>query len=388
MTSSRQAFAAPPETPLGRYRVLSPNASIRVSPIGLGAMSIGTGWTKGMGEMDKDSSFKLLDAYYDAGGNFIDTANGYQDGTSEEFIGEWMEARGNRDEMVIATKYTSQWRKWDPKVKQKVHYTGNGTKAMHISVEASLKKLRTSYIDILYVHYWDWDTSVEEIMKSLHGLVLAGKVLHVGISDAPAWVVSKGNQYARDHALTPFCIYQGQWNLMQRSFERDIIPMAREEGMALAPWDVLAAGKIRTDEEDKARYEAGAKGRFISADGKWERGEKEIKIVRALEKVQAEIGAGSIQAVAIAYHMQKTPYVFPMIGGRRIENLKKNIEAIDLELSPEHIAFLESVLEFDVGFPNWMIGDGTKEHSLLAMSARMDRWPKAKPISGKLVAPA
>lgn len=380
MSKERLGFAAEPTSPLARYRVLSPNAGVHVSPIGLGAMSIGNAWG-GMGAMDKESSYKLLDAYFDAGGNFIDTANGYQDGTSEQFIGDWMEERGNRDQMVIATKYTSQWKKWDTNVKQKIHYTGNSAKAMHISVEASLKKLKTDYIDIFYVHWWDWDTSIPEVMTNLHALIMARKVLYLGISDAPAWVVAKANQYARDHALTPFCIYQGQWSLMQRSFERDIIPMARDEGMALAPWDVLAAGKLRSDEQDKARRED-AGGRIIAAAGSWERSEDEVKMSQALEKVAGEIGASCVQAVAIAYVMQKAPYVFPMIGGRKIENLQKNMEAIEIVLSDEHIKYLESILPFDVGFPNWMIGNGTGENSLLAMTARFDRWPKTKAIQG------
>ena len=133
---------------------------------------------------------------------------------------------------------------------QKVLYTGNNVKSMHISVEASLKKLRTTYIDILYVHWWDWETSIEEIMNGLHTLVQQGKVLYLvcvgiicdildlshrmafqGISDTPAWIVSQANQYARDHGKTPFVIYQGQWNVMQRSFERDIIPMCKAHGM-------------------------------------------------------------------------------------------------------------------------------------------------------------
>ncbi|TFY80235.1 hypothetical protein EWM64_g3775 [Hericium alpestre] len=219
-------------TPLGQYRLLSPLASIRVSPIQLGAMSVGTEWSKGMGDMNRESSFRLLDAYFEAGGNFVDTACNYQDGTSEGLLGEWMELRGNRDQMVIATKYSSPWKGNDASIAQKVHYTGNGTKSLHLAVNGSLKKLRTDYIDILYCHWYDWETSVEELMNSLHHLVLSGKVLHLGISDAHAWIVAQANQYAKDHGKTPFCIYQGQWNLGKRSFEREIIPMARELGQS------------------------------------------------------------------------------------------------------------------------------------------------------------
>ncbi|KAF7300986.1 H-K-ATPase alpha [Mycena indigotica] len=236
----------PAATKLAHYRTLCPNAGIHVSPLQLGAMSVGNKWAQfGMGSMDKETSFKLLDAFADKGGNFIDTANGYQDGSSEEFLGEWMEQRNIRDQMVIATKYTALFNRRQPGFLNKANHAGNNIKSMHISVEASLKKLRTSYIDILYVHWWDWDTSIEEVMNGLHNLVVQGKVLYLGISDAPAWVVSEANRYAKDHGKSPFVIYQGRWNILERSFEREIIPMARAHGMALAPWDVLVAGKLR-----------------------------------------------------------------------------------------------------------------------------------------------
>jgi len=218
-------------------------------------------------------------------------------------------------------------------------------------------------------------------MNSLHHLVVEGKVLHLGISDTPAWVVARAQQYAIDHGKTPFCIYQGQWNLTKRSFEREIIPMARELGFALAPWDVLASGRFRTDVEDKARQESGEKGRTgFTQDGKWDRNEDERKVSVALEKVAGEVGAKSIQAVAIAYHLQKTPYVFPIVGGRKVENLHKNIEALEIALSKEQMEFLESVLPFDPGFPGWLIGDGTKEHEIMAASAPIVIWPKAGAI--------
>ncbi|EJF56113.1 Aldo/keto reductase [Dichomitus squalens LYAD-421 SS1] len=372
--------APEPPTKLGRYRQLSPLAGVRVSPICFGAMSIGDKWEQlGMGAMNKESSFALLDAFYEAGGNFIDTANNYQDESSEEFIGEWMEKRGIRDQIVVATKYTTNFKRHAEDIKQKVHYTGNNLKAMHISVEASLKKLRTDYIDILYVHWWDGDTSVEEVMNGLHNLVTSGKVLYLGISDTPAWIVSKANLYARLTGKTPFVIYQGAWSILQRDFERDILPMARAEGLALAPWNVLAAGRVRTDEEEERRRQTGELGRTISRPA-WERTESERKVCKALEDVQRQVGAKSIQAVAIAYVMQKTPYVFPIIGCRKTEQLQANIEALDVKLTEEHIKFLEGVLPFDAGFPSTMVGDGT-EYILLARSAgNFDKWPRAQAI--------
>ncbi|KAL5519544.1 AAD14_1 [Sanghuangporus vaninii] len=378
------AFPPPPTpaTPLGRYRVLSPLAGIRVSPLQLGAMSIGDQWEKiGMGAMNKESSFKLLDAFYEAGGNFIDTSNNYQDETSEMFIGEWMEKRGIRDQMVIATKYTTNYKRGANDIPIKVNYTGNNAKSLMVSVEASLKKLRTTYIDILYVHWWDWQTPIEEIMDNLHHLVAARKVLYLGVSDTPAWAVSYANAYAKAHGKTPFVIYQGAWNVMERSFEREIIPMARTLGLALAPWNVLASGRLRTDAEEERRMASGERGRVIFND-EWKRTENERKISAALEKVAKEVGTEHITAVAIAYVMQKTPYVFPIIGGRKIEQLMANIEALKISLSDEQIQYLESILPFDPGFPTNFTGDGTPQRTffLYESTSQWDRWPLRQPI--------
>ncbi|KAI0354901.1 aryl-alcohol dehydrogenase [Trametes cingulata] len=373
--------APPPPTKLGRHRVLSKLAGVHVSPICLGGANIGDQWHKiGWGSMTKEASFQLLDAFYEAGGNFIDTASNYQDETSEMFIGEWMEQRGIRDQIVLATKYTSPYKKHREDIKQQTSYVGNNLKSMRISVDESLKKLRTSYIDILYVHWWDWDTSIEEVMNGLHNLVVAGKVLYLGISDAPAWVVSRANTYARLTGKTPFVVYQGAWSILQRDFEREIIPMCREEGMAIAPWNVLAAGKIRTDEEEERRRQTGEKGRTLF-DPNWERNETEKKVAKVLEGVASEVGASNIQAVAIAYVMQKVPYVFPIIGGRKVEQLKANIEALDVVLTDEHIKRLESAVPFDVGFPSNFIGDGTDYPPFGFRNAgTFDKWPQPQAL--------
>ncbi|KAH9985162.1 Aldo/keto reductase [Russula vinacea] len=297
-----------------------------------GRMSIGDKWHEfGMGSMDKESSFKLLDAYFDLGGNFIDTANNYQDESSEEFIGEWAEKRGIRDQL-----YSTNYKRGKDQITHKVNYAGNHAKSLHLSVEASLKKLRTSYIDILYVHWWDWTTSVEEIMSALHNLVVQGKVLYLGISDTPAWVVPKANQYAKDHGKTPFSIYQGKWSVLDRSFERDIIPMAHAE--------------------EARRRETGEKGRTTIAPN-WERTEEERKVCLILEGVAKEVGVESVTSVAIAYLLHKTPYVFPIVGGRKVEHLKQNIQALDITLSPEQIRRIDEAKPFDVGFPYTLIGD-------------------------------
>ncbi|KAI0073903.1 Aldo/keto reductase [Panus rudis PR-1116 ss-1] len=355
-----------------RHRQLCPTAGVHVSPIALGAMSIGDKWAKfGMGAMDKESSFKLLDAYFEAGGNFIDTANNYQNESSEEFIGEWMEKRGNRDQLVIATKYTTDYKNGDNSIPQKTHYAGNNIKSLHLSIKASLKKLRTSYIDILYLHWWDYVTSIEEVMSGLHTLVMQGKVLYLGVSDTPAYIVAKASAYARNMGKTPFVIYQGAWSLLYRDIEREVVHMCQEEGMALAPYDVLASGKIRTDAEEQKRRETGEKGRAL-LDPNWERNEDERKIAKALEKVAAEVGRRLFKL--------KVPYVFPIIGGRKVEHLHANIEALEIALQPEHIKYLESILPFDLGFPYNRFGDGTDYHVLYKTAGHFDKWPKPQPI--------
>jgi len=381
--------APEPPTRLGRYRVLSPFAGIRVSPLALGGANIGDKWNTMFGEMSKESSFKLLDAYFDAGGNFIDTANAYQEGSSEEFIGEWVEKRGIRDQLVIATKYTTYYKGLgaDSTISIKANFVGNNIKSLYHSVEESLKKLRTSYIDILYVHWWDYDTSVEEVMNALHHLVAARKVLYLGISDTPAWIVSQANQYAKAYGKTPFVIYQGAWNVMDRSFERDIIPMARSLGIALAPFHVLASGRLRSDAEEERRRTSGEHGRTVYGPN-WERTPDERKMSAALEKIANEVareqgkqeGAISVPAVAIAYVLQKTPYVFPIIGGRKVEHLMQNIEALSIALSEEQVAELESVLPFDLGFPHALIGTGAKMNAVLLSTGKFDRVPLLQAI--------
>ncbi|KIW37121.1 uncharacterized protein PV06_10748 [Exophiala oligosperma] len=359
--------APEPTTELGRYRVLSSTAGVRVSPLCLGAMSIGDAW-KFMGNMSKEQSFKLLDAFYEAGGNFVDTANNYQNEQSEKWIGEWMAERKNRDMMVIATKYTTAYRSYELGAGKTVNYSGNHKKSLYLSVHESLKKLQTEYIDLLYVHWWDWTTSIEEVMDSLHILVEQGKVLYLGISDSPAWVVSAANTYARAHGKTPFSVYQGRWNVMLRDFERDIIPMARHFGMALAPWDVIGGGKFQSKKQLEARKQQGEGLRSMFGGGQ---SAQEEKISAALEKVAGEHGLESLSTVALAYVMQKTPNVFPIIGGRKVEHLQDNIKALSLKLTDDQIKYLESQSALDPGFPSNFIGESPRATGQSPMTVAM-----------------
>ncbi|KAK5624939.1 hypothetical protein RRF57_000655 [Xylaria bambusicola] len=366
--------APPPKSPLARYRILSPTASVRLSPLCLGSMNFGDAWKENMGACDKDTVNQILDFFYDQGGNFIDTSSNYQFEESETWIGEWMKRRGVRDQMVIATKYTTNFRA-NHTDEISINFQGNGTKSMHTSVRRSLEKLQTDYIDLLYVHWWDFSTSIPEVMQSLNQLVLSGKVLYLGVSDTPAWVVSKANEYARNHGLRQFSVYQGRWSAASRDFEREIIPMAKAEGMGLAPWGALGGGKFKTEEQRKKN-----EGRSYPPT------EIETKVSKALESV-AKRKNTIITSVAQAYVMHKTPYVFPIIGGRTLDHLKANIAALNLSLSEDDIQEIESAAPFDLGFPMNFAYRGDAKHPgevwLLNMGGTTDYVPEPKPIAAR-----
>jgi len=351
-----KVFAPPPapKTALGRHRILSPTAGVRVSPLCLGAMNFGDAWKSVMGECDQKTSEEILDYFYDNGGNFIDTANSYQHEESEIWIGEWMKKRDIRDQIILATKYTTPYRTGNGATEIISNTGGNGTKSMNTSVNQSLKKLQTDYIDILYVHWWDMSTSIPEVMQSLNSLVVSGKVLYLGVSDTPAWVVSKANEYARSHGFRQFSIYQGRWSAEHRDFERDIIPMCQEEGMGFAPWGTLGGGNFKTDEQRKNKD-----GRNMAPAT-----ENAVKVSKVLEKI-AERKGTLITSVALAYVMAKVPYVFPIVGGRKVEHLKGNVEALELRLEKSDIQEIEGAIPFDIGFPMTMMGNGVREDNFL-----------------------
>ncbi|KAJ5735321.1 Aldo/keto reductase [Penicillium malachiteum] len=363
---------APLPTELGRLRILSPTAD---------------GWADRMGFMNKDSVFDLLDHYYEAGGNFIDTANTYHSEQSEQMIGEWAEERQNRDSLVLATKFSLDYRSHAiGRGPRAANFSGNSRRCIHVAVRDSLKKLRTDYIDIYYIHYWDYTTSIKEIMDTLHILVEQGKVLYLGVSDTPAWIVAAANTYAIENGKTPFSIYQGRWSLLHRDFERDIIPMARHFGMALAPWAVLGGGKFQSHTRTVSRDYRQA---FPSSPGMPVGGtrsstvqsEDEIKISEALDKVASEHGENvKGTAVALAYVMSKAANVFPVVGGRLAEHWSDNIKALSLKLTDEQIKYLESIKPFDLGFPhNFIPADPniTGSSSLIAKTSEL-KFPNAR----------
>ncbi|KAI9040530.1 sterigmatocystin biosynthesis dehydrogenase stcV [Aspergillus affinis] len=291
-------------SPLFRHRQLTPAGTIRVSPLCLGTMTFG----------GKQGGHQ--------GGNFNDTASGYQEGESEMIVGEWMASRENRDEIVLATKYTAAYMT-HRKVRIPSNYGGNNAKSMKVSVDASLRKMQTFYIDLLYVHWWDYTTSIPELMHALNDLVVAGKVIYLGISDTPAWVVTKANQYARDHGLRQFSVYQGMWNAEMRDFERDVIPMARDERMALCPYGVLNQGRFQAREGFQERETHNPGRKFIPTS------DHDRKVSAVLERISHARGVKLLD-VALAYG---------------------SIASLSLALTEDEVEEVERAYPFVFGFP-------------------------------------
>ncbi len=280
----------------------------------LGTMTFGTDWGWGA---DAAESRRLFDAYVERGGNLIDTANNYTDGTSERLLGEF--ARGRRDQLVIATKYTCSTRRADP------NSGGNHRKSMIASVESSLERLQTDYIDLLYLHLWDGTTPVEEILRGLDDLVRAGKVLYVGISDTPAWQVSRMQAIAELRGWAPLIALQVEYSLIERTTERELIPMAGEMGLGVLPWAPLAKG-VLTGKYSRADLglSDGTQTRKNLAAAAGVLSERGLAIADAVRGVAAEIGRTPSQ-VALAWTLLNPAVTAPIIGARTLSQLEDNL---------------------------------------------------------------
>ncbi len=319
-----------------RYKLLG-HSGLRVSELALGTMTLGEDWGWGA---SKEESKKVFDAYAEAGGNFIDTANRYTNGTSEKFVGEFV--AGDREHFVVTTKYTLQMREGDPNL------SGNHRKNMMQSVHASLKRLNTDYLDLLWVHAWDFTTPVEEVMRGLDDLVRQGKVLYVGVSDTPAWIVAQANTLADLRGWTRFVGLQIRYSLADRAAERDLLPMARALDIAVTPWSVLGAG-VLTGKYNEGKETEGRAARWDSIP------ERNLAIAREVQSVATEIGCSPSQAAIAWVLAQQQPHsapIVPLIGARKVEQLQENLGALDVTLSPEHLARLDAASAIDLGFPH------------------------------------
>ena len=317
-----------------KYRLLG-NSGLRVSETALGAMTFGEDWGWGAA---KDEARKVYDAFREAGGNFIDTANLYTNGASESFLGEFME--GHRQSIVLATKYTNAMPGTDPNA------AGNQRKNMVQSVEASLKRLRTEYIDLYWVHAWDQITPVEEVMRGLDDLVRAGKVLYVGISDAPAWYIAQANTLAQLRGWSPFIAMQIEYSLLERTVERELIPVAKALNVGVTAWSPLSGGVLT------GKYQRGESGRMSSEMLKEFMPEQQRtdRVVAAVKKVADEIDRSMAQ-VALAWLRTRSVPVIPIIGARKLSQLQDNLASFDLTLSADQVKTLDDASQIELGFP-------------------------------------
>ncbi len=321
-----------------RYRLLG-NSGLRVSAACLGTMTFGDDWGWGSA---KDEARKVYDAFRAAGGNFIDTANMYTNGTSETFLGEFM--KGHRESVVLGTKYTNAAAGKDPNA------GGNQRKNMFQAVEASLKRLQTDYIDLYWVHIWDQITPAEEVMRGLDDLVRQGKVLHVGISDAPAWWIARANTLAELRGWSPFVGLQIEYSLTERTVERELIPMAGALKLGVTAWSPLAGGILTgkyhgQGSTEGARLSVANMRQFSPAE------ERSARIVAAVKKVSDEVGRSSAQ-VALAWLQHRAVPVIPIIGARKLSQLEDNLASLDLELSDAQVKTLDDASAIELGFPN------------------------------------
>jgi aryl-alcohol dehydrogenase-like predicted oxidoreductase len=329
-----------------RFKLLG-NSGLRVSELCLGTMTFGEDWGWGAG---KDDCRRMFDLFLDAGGNFVDTANLYTNGTSESFCGEFMQ--GRRERIVLATKYTNA-----PIAGNDPNAGGNQRKSMFQAIEGSLRRLKTDYIDLYWLHIWDQMTPAEEVMRGFDDLVRQGKVLYCGVSDAPAWWVSRANAIADLRGWSPFVALQIEWNLVERTVERELTAMARALGLAITPWSPLASGVLtgKYTNRDGTPKKAGEATRYTS-----EMGEafgaitpQKHRVAAAVLQVAQESGHSAAQVALNWLRRQAAPRspVVPILGARKLSQLQDNLDCLKWELSDEHLHRLNEVSAVEPGFP-------------------------------------
>jgi aryl-alcohol dehydrogenase-like predicted oxidoreductase len=316
---------------LMKYKLLG-ISGLKVSELCLGTMGFGTenGWGA-----NKETSFEIMEAFAKAGGNFLDTANTYKLGTSEKIIGEFVSSR-DRDYWVIATKYSLKDNETN------ANASGNNRKNMMRSVEESLKRLQTDFIDILYLHIWDNLTPIDEVLRGIDDLIRQGKVNYAAISDTPAWIVAKGNVLAELMGWSQFIALQIEYSLLQRSAERELIPMAKHFGMTLMPWAPLAGGALT------GKYLRGDAGRIKPESKRLNENSKRItKEVIAIAEKQNVLPSH----VALKWAMQQPLSVIPVVGATKLSQLEENLKTVDVIIPEEDMKHLDEVSKIDLGFP-------------------------------------
>jgi aryl-alcohol dehydrogenase-like predicted oxidoreductase len=355
---------------LDTYRLLG-RSGLRVSPMALGTMTFGLDWGWGA---DREEAHRIFDAYVDRGGNFIDSANNYTNGTAEQLVGEF--AADKRERLTIATKYSATTRPEDP------NSGGNHRKSMVRSVEGSLARLQTDYIDLLYLHIWDGTTPVDEVLRAMDDLVRAGKVLYVGISDTPAWQVSRMQAIADLRGWSPLVALQIEYNLIERTGERDLIPMASEMGLGVTLWSPLGkgvlTGKYTSRDLDHGGDSAGVEGTRKSAGAmNGHLTERSLAIAEVVKTVATELGRTPPQ-VALAWTLLNDSVTAPIIGVRTLSQLEDNLGALEVELPDDACARLEQASTVALGFPHEVLSRPSTMAAVFGDTKVSARRPRAE----------
>ena len=321
-----------------KYKLLG-KSGLRVSELSLGTMTFGEDWGWGA---SKDVSKEIFDKYVDRGGNFVDTANKYTNGTSERYIGEFINQ--DRERFVVATKFSLNMSPGDPNA------GGNHRKSIVQSLNASLDRLNIDYIDIYWLHTWDFMTPVEEVMQALDDQIKAGKILYIGISDAPAWIIARANAIAEYRGWTPFVAMQMQYSLIQRSIEREFLPMAKELDMTVTAWSPLGGG-VLTGKYNRSSSEKDKPSSGRLKPDSLRLTERNLAIADEVNSIARESGS-SPSTVAIKWIQEQwNGRIIPILGARTTNQISQNLDCLDLNLSKNQLKTLNEVSKIELGFP-------------------------------------
>jgi aryl-alcohol dehydrogenase-like predicted oxidoreductase len=323
-----------------RYRFLGPTG-LRISELCLGAMTFGQ--ARGPWGADRDESRAVFNRFIEAGGNFIDTANGYQLGQSEEFLAEFV--GDQRKDYVLATKFTFGGQAHNP------NSSGNHRKSMVQALEGSLRRLKTDYIDLYWMHAWDMVTPQDEVLRALDDLVRAGKILYIGYSDTPAWVVSRSQAIAELRGWTSLAAIQIPYSLIERTPERELLPMSAALGLSIAVWGALGSGFLsgKYKPGDKVDASQGRLGDPMFAGRNLN--DRNFAIADEVKAVAKDLAATPSQ-VALAWTRAQSPFVVPIVGAKTLAQLEDNLGCLDLSLSAEHLERLNTASAIAMGFPH------------------------------------
>lgn len=316
---------------LDDYRLLG-RSGLRVSPIALGGGSFGDQWGFGA---DKAESRRIFDYYVDLGGNFIDTANNYNGGASEAYLGEFLGAKRHR--IVVTSKFTNSTDKSDP------NSGGSHRKSIVRALEDSLQRLKTDYIDLYQVHVWEYRTPIEEIIRAQDDLVRAGKILYLGISNTPAWLVAQAQCLADRYGWSPFINLQIEYSLIERTAEHELLPMAAAMGIGVTAWSPTGGGILTGKYNSRSVLQNTNTGTPARATIVVPRlTERNFGIVNKTVQIAEQLAVPPIQ-VALRWIIDRSGVVAPIVGCRSQAQLEQSLGCLAVRLSPEHIATLTEV---------------------------------------------